>query len=149
MDLEALVRPLVESSGLELVEVTLRKEGGRRVLRVTVDREGGVDLDTIAATSERISRRLDLEEVSPGPYSLEVSSPGIERPLRAARDFERKVGEKVRVKVLSPEPATFTGRLIVADRDGIVVDAENREVRMAYDDIASARTVFEWGEKHK
>ncbi|MEX1047185.1 MAG: ribosome maturation factor RimP [Actinomycetota bacterium] len=149
MDVEALVRPLVESSGLELVEVTLRKEGGRRVLRVTVDREGGVDLDTIAAASERISRRLDIEEVSPGPYSLEVSSPGIERPLRSATDFERKVGEKVRVKVLSPEPATFMGRLIVADAEGIVVDAESGEVRITYGDVASARTVFEWGGKHK
>jgi ribosome maturation factor RimP len=61
MDVEALVRPVVESVGLELWEVTYRKERGRMILRVAVDRDGGVDLDTIAQTSERLSRRLDLE----------------------------------------------------------------------------------------
>ena len=81
MRLEALVGPVVESAGLELVDVSFRTEGGRRVVRVTVDREGGVDLDTISRTSEAISRRLDLEDAVAGSYALEVSSPGIERPL--------------------------------------------------------------------
>jgi len=145
MDMEALVRPVVESDGLELVEVTFRKEGGRRVLRVTVDREGGVDLDAISATSERLSRRLDLEEVTSGSYQLEVSSPGIERPLRTARDFERRVGERVKVKTKQPEPITCIGTLLSASDEGIVVAADDGERSIAYDDIASARTVFEWG----
>jgi hypothetical protein len=80
MDLEALVAPVVEAAGLNLVDVDMGREGKRRVLRVTVDREGGLDLDTIAEVSERVSRRLDLEGFDPGPYSLEVSSPGVERP---------------------------------------------------------------------
>lgn len=143
--MEALVRPVVESDGLELVEVTFRKEGGRRVLRVTVDREGGVDLDAISATSERLSRRLDLEEVTSGSYQLEVSSPGIERPLRTARDFERRVGERVKVKTKQPEPITCIGTLLSASDEGIVVAADDGERSIAYDDIASARTVFEWG----
>lgn len=147
MDVEALVRPVVESDGLELVEVTFRKEGGRRVLRVTVDKEGGVDLDTISATSERLSRRLDLEEITSGSYQLEVSSPGIERPLRTARDFERKVGEKVKVKTKEPEPITRIGTLLSASDEGIVVAADDGERSISYEDIASARTVFEWGGK--
>ena len=145
--MEALVRPVVESSGLELVDVALAKESGRRVLKVVVDKDGGVDLDTIAAASQKVSRALDLEGYAPGPYSLEVSSPGLERPLRSPRDFERKVGEKVKVKVGGDEPATHTGVLQEAGEDGIVVVSEQGEVRIAYADIASARTVFEWGGK--
>src|SRR5919106_3538082 len=87
MELEAVVRPVVEAAGLELVDVTFRREAGRRILRVTVDREGGVDLGAISLVSERISRRLDVEGFEPGPYSLEVSSPGVERPLRRPADF--------------------------------------------------------------
>ena len=90
MDVEALVRPVVESAGLELVDAAFRREGGRRVLRVTVDREDGLDLEAISEASERISRRLDLEEVTSGPYTLEVTSPGVERILRLPRDFERR-----------------------------------------------------------
>ena len=148
VDLEPIVGPVVESAGLELVEVVLGREDGRKVLRVTVDREGGVDLDTIAVTSNMLSRRLDLEGFSPDEhYSLEVSSPGLERPLRAPRDFLRKVGDTVRVKVLEPEPATVQGKLVAADDDGIVVTTDAGELRIGYEQVASAKTVFEWGEK--
>ena len=82
MDLEGTIRSVVEGAGLELVEANLHRTPGRSLLRVTVDREGGVDLDAIADASGRISRRLDLEGFDPGPYALEVSSPGIERPLK-------------------------------------------------------------------
>jgi len=148
MDIEALVRPVVESSGLELVEAAFHRDGGRRVLRVTVDREGGVDLDAISEASERLSRRLDLEDAVPGGrYTLEVSSPGIERPLRAPRDYERRVGEKLKVKTAEPMEGsrTHAGRLVAADAEGIVVATGQGERRIAFGDIRSARTVFEWG----
>jgi ribosome maturation factor RimP len=146
MDVESLVRPVVESAGLELVEVTFHREGGRRVLRVTVDREGGVDLDAIARTSERVSRRLDLERFEPGPYSLEVSSPGIERPLRSPRDFERQLGERVRVKTAEPIAGsrTHAGALVSADGEAIVIATEGGERRVPHADITSARTVVDW-----
>lgn len=151
MNVEALVRPVVESAGLELVEVTFRKERGRRILRVTVDREGGVDLDTISQTSERVSRRLDLEGFAPGPYSLEVSSPGLERPLRTPQDFERRVGEKIRVKTAAPVAGsrTHTGALVSADAEAIVIATDGGELRVPYADIASARTVIDWGEGNR
>jgi ribosome maturation factor RimP len=149
MDLEALVGPVVEAAGLELVEVSFGRQAGRRVLRVTVDREGGVDLDSIATVSERLSRRLDVEDFDPGRYSLEVSSPGVERPLRRPSDFVRKVGEKVKVRTSEPlEGArTHTGTLTAADEDGVVVTTETGERRLLYGHIASARTVFEWGSR--
>jgi ribosome maturation factor RimP len=151
VDVEALVRPVVESAGLELVEAAFRREGGRRVLRVTVDREGGVDLDAISQASERLSRRLDIEDVAAGSYTLEVSSPGVERPLRQPRDFERHVGEKVKVKTTEPFEGsrTHTGTLTAADDEAIVVRTDAGERRIPVDGIRTARTVFEWGPAEK
>ena len=147
MDVEALVRPVVESAGLEVWDVAFRGEGGRSVLRVTVDRDGGVDLDTIAGVSERLSRRLDLEDFGPKGYALEVSSPGLERALRTRRHFERSVGERVKVKTAVPVEGrnVLEGALVSADAEAIVVASEGGELRVPYADVASARTVFEWG----
>ncbi|HEY7280184.1 MAG TPA: ribosome maturation factor RimP [Actinomycetota bacterium] len=149
MDVEAMLRPVVEAAGLELVEATFTRDHRRRILRVTVDRDapGGVDLDTIAEVSGRISRRLDLEDVVSGPYDLEVSSPGVERPLKRPREFRRHTGERVKVRSVEPVDGsrTHTGTLEAADEVGIVVRTEAGDRRMRYEDVASARTVFEWG----
>ena len=147
MDAEALVRPVVESAGLELWEVTFRKEAGRTVLRVTVDRDGGIDVDTISEMSERLSRRLDLENFGRGRYQLEVSSPGLERPLRQPRHFQRSVGEQVKVKTVEPVAGSkiHAGALVSADAEAIVIATDGGELRVPYANVASARTVFEWG----
>ena len=158
-----LVRPVVKAAGLELWEVSFGREDGRRILRVTVDRvggdreggvdreggekEGGVDLDTIAATSQRLSRRLDLEGFEQDrPYELQVSSPGLERALREPRHFERSVGQQVRVKTVEPVSGrrVHEGALVSADAEAIVIASEGGELRVPYEGIASARTVFEW-----
>ena len=151
-----LVRPVVEAAGLELWEVSFGLQGGRRILRVMVDRaeraggdekDGRVDLDTIAATSQRLSRRLDLEGFEQDrPYELEVSSPGLERALREPRHFERSVGQQVKVKTVEPVDGrrVHEGALVSADAEAIVIASEGGELRVPYDGIASARTVFEW-----
>jgi ribosome maturation factor RimP len=158
-----LVRPVVKAAGLELWEVSFGREDGRRILRVTVDRvggdreggvdreggekEGGVDLDTIAATSQRLSRRLDLEGFEQDrPYELQVSSPGLERALRESWHFERSVGQQVRVKTVEPVSGrrVHEGALVSADAEAIVIASEGGELRVPYEGIASARTVFEW-----
>jgi ribosome maturation factor RimP len=147
-NVEGLVRPVVEASGLELWGVTFRKEHGRMVLRVLVDRDGGVDLDTISDASERLSRRLDLEGFSEDrSYALEVSSPGLERELSLPRHFERSVGTTVHVKTVAPIDGrrVHEGALVSADAEAIVIAADGGERRVPYADIASARTVFEWG----
>jgi ribosome maturation factor RimP len=146
VEAETLVRPVVEGAGLELVDVIFRRESGRRVLRVVVDREGGVDLDTIAELSERVSRRLDLEGFEPGPYALEVSSPGIERPLRRPDEFSQRVGDRVRVRLTAPRDGTANheGALVSADDEAIVIAASGGELRVPYREIASARTVADW-----
>jgi ribosome maturation factor RimP len=148
-DVEGLIRPVVEASGLELWEVSFGKEAGRMVLRVTVDRDGGIDLDTISETSERLSRRLDLEGFSEErPYSLEVGSPGLERALREPWQYGRSVGQRVKVKTAAPVGGrqVHEGELVSADAEAIVIASDGGELRVPYADVASARTVFEWGD---
>jgi ribosome maturation factor RimP len=142
-----MVRPVVESAGLELWDVELGGRAGRLVVRITVDRESGVDLDTIAEVSERVSRRLDLEDFSDRPYQLEVSSPGVERTLREPRHFERSIGRTLKVKTAAPIDGqrVHEGALVSADAEAIVIASDGGELRVPYADVASAKTVFEWG----
>lgn len=153
MDLQTVVGSVVEATaGMELVEVTFRREGGGKILRVTIDREGGVDLAAISEVSQKVSRRLDAEGFDPGgPYSLEVSSPGLERPLRRPEDFTKRIGQKVKVKTTEAvdRAHVYVGTLVAADGDGVTVATETGEHRMAHGDIAAARTVFEWGPQRK
>jgi len=146
VDAEALVRPVIEGAGLDLVEVTFRSEGGRRVLRVVVDRDEPLDLDTLSAISEKVSRRLDLESFGEGRYDLEVSSPGIERPLRTPAQFRRALGGLVRVKTTAPVADTHVheGPLVAADDFSITVAVDTVERQIRLTDVASARTVADW-----
>lgn len=146
MDAETLIRPVVEGAGLELVDVVFRRDGGRRVLRVTVDREPSPDLDTIAEVSERVSRQLDVQGFDAGSYLLEVSSPGIERPLRTAAHFRRAIGERVKVKTGPPVDGAHVheGPMVGADDEAITVDVGGAERRLPLGGIESARTVADW-----
>jgi ribosome maturation factor RimP len=134
-----LVEPLVAADGLELVDVQLA--GGS--LQVFVDRAGGLDLDAISLLSSRISAVLDEHDPVPGRYVLEVSSPGLERPLHRPDHFRRFVGTTVSVKTRPGVEGERRqkGRLEEADDDGVVVAGR----RLSYADIETARTVFEWG----
>jgi ribosome maturation factor RimP len=134
-----LVEPLVSGSGLELVDV----EHGPGLLKITLDREGGIDLDTITEASERISDVLDAHDPVPGRYTLEVTSPGLERPLRDPKHYQRFVGTPI---VIRTQPGVEGERRVQdilesADDDGIAIAGR----RLAYADIERARTVFEWG----
>ena len=139
---QTLVEPLLAPLDLELFDVELLGN----ILRVTVDRpgpEGGVDLDTIGEATTRISAALDDADPMPGRYTLEVSSPGLERTLRTPAHFRKYVGATISVKTV-PEvegDRRVQGALDAADDDGITVAGR----RFAYDQIAKARTVFEWG----
>jgi len=137
--------PVLESSGLELVDLVV----GRSQVQVTVDRPGGVDLDTLARANQALSRALDRLDPFPGPYTLEVSSPGLERPLRTAAQFARAVGEVVSVRTRPDAGLTrrLRGVLASADEAGCTVEGPeipDGSVRLAYSQIERARTVFEW-----
>jgi ribosome maturation factor RimP len=94
----ALVEPVLAEQGLELVDVEHRREGHGQVVRLLVDRHGGVDLDTLSRLSRELSILLDVDELVPGPYTLEVSSPGIHRPLRKPEHFVPYIGKRVRIR---------------------------------------------------
>jgi len=141
-----LLAPTLGALGTELVDVEVR----HGLVRVYVDRPGGADLDSIAEATRAVSSVLDEHDPQPGGrYTLEVSSPGVERPLRSARQFARAVGETVTVRTLSGGEGErrLTGRLVSADEDGFVLDGEGACAggrRLAYEDVERARTVFEW-----
>ncbi|MFP5377423.1 MAG: ribosome maturation factor RimP [Acidimicrobiia bacterium] len=133
------MEPVLAADGFELVDA--RFSSG--ALQIFVDRPGGVDLDAVAVVSTTVSELLDRHDPVPGRYTLEVSSPGVERPLRRPEHFRRFVGATVKVKT-RPDVAgerRLEGPLEAADDEGIVVAGR----RLAYGDIERARTVFEWG----
>lgn len=149
-DLEAVraaAEPVIAGLGLELVDVEVVGAGRARTLRLIVDRPDGVDLDALAAASHPVSEELDRVEALKGPYMLEISSPGLERPLRRPTEFRRFVGTTISIK--SHEVVSgarrHRGVLLEADDTGVVLEVEDEPRSFAYDQIASARTVFEWG----
>jgi ribosome maturation factor RimP len=148
---EALVRPVVEGAGLELVEVTYRGERGRRILLVTIDRDGGVDLATITAVSEKLARRLDLEGFGENPYQLEVSSPGLERPLKTPAQFARSLQARVEIRSTTPVDGAerHEGTLRAVDDAGVELDVDGVVRRIGFTEVASARTVVDWAAELK
>jgi ribosome maturation factor RimP len=146
--LAGVIEPVLIPFGLELFDLELTGSGSGRILRVVLDREGGVDLDAITVATEAISPVLDSEPtLLPGPYALEVSSPGLERPLRRPDHYRRVVGATVSVKTRDDQGAArrVRGVLTSADDDGFTLDVDGRAERIAYADVTQARTVFEWG----
>jgi ribosome maturation factor RimP len=152
----ALVEPLVEPYGIEVVDV----EHAGALLRISldfVDATKHIDLDTITTYSEQISDLLDLHDPIPGRYTLEVSSPGLERPLKTPDQFRRFVGTPVNVKTKrravndnandsdSDSERRFTGTLTEATDTHVTFDTPNGTRTLRYEDIDRAKTVFEWG----
>jgi ribosome maturation factor RimP len=145
--IRAAAEPVLSSLGLELVDVEIVGSGRARTLRLTVDREGGIDLDSLAEANGPVSDALDAVDALSGPYTLELSSPGLERPLRRPAEFARFVGTVISVKSRDPVDGArrHRGLLLEADDAGIAVEVDGEHRRFSYDAIASARTVFEWG----
>jgi ribosome maturation factor RimP len=140
------VEPVVAALGLELYDVEVTGTGRALVVRVLVDREGGIDLDTVGSAAQAISPVLDSDQVAralPGAYALEVSSPGLERPLRRPEHYQRAVGSTISVKTPGRR---LRGVVVEADDDSfeLALDDGTKE-RISYTEVAQARTVFEWG----
>lgn len=142
-----LLAPLFQGRGLEIYDLTY----GGGVLRIIVDKPGGVSLDEVADATKVASRLLDDNELVPGRYTLEITSPGLERPLRRLEHYTRAVGETISVKLGSHVEGErrIQGVLTGCDDDGITIEENGVPHRMAFRDITKARTVFEWGPKPK
>jgi ribosome maturation factor RimP len=158
-DVDTIVQalaPVVSELGLDLYDVDLSGSGRARVLRVLVDRDGGVDLEAIADATRAVSPLLDaapLDALIAGPYALEVSSPGLERPLRTPAHFERATGETISVKVRPADDhgaRRVRGVVAAADDSGFELRLDDGSTeRVAYADVTQARTVFEWATEPK
>ncbi len=138
-----LLAPLFHGRGLEIYDLTF----GGGVLRIIVDKPGGVSLDEVADASKVASRLLDDSDLVPGRYTLEITSPGLERPLRRPEHYARAVGETISIK-LGPQvegQRRIQGVLMGCDDDGITIEEDGVPHRMTFDDITKARTVFAWG----
>ena len=145
-DLSGLFEPVIESMGYELVGVEFVGGGGHGTLRVYIDREGGVNLDDCAAISHQISGILDVEEPIQQAYDLEISSPGIDRPLFKLSDYERFAGQvaKIKLAVALVGRKNFRGELLgVADPGLVQIEVDGERFDLPYADIARANLVGE------
>jgi ribosome maturation factor RimP len=143
-----IARRVAESEGLEIVEVQLLGGGAKRVLRITIDKPQGVSHADCELISQQVGTILDVEEVIPGPrYTFEVTSPGVERKLIGARDFQRFLGRKARVVLRQPveDRRRWEGKL--ADFSGDVVTLEaapGRSIRFSIEQVEKANLKFDW-----
>ena len=142
--LAGLIQPVVTAAGMDLESVRTTTAGRRRLLRVVVDSDHGVSLDDAAIVSREVSATLDATDVMGDvPYTLEVSSPGVDRPLIKPRHWRRAAGRLVRVKA-GPE-GTVQGRVLAADDDGVTMDVSGAERRFAYGDLGAGAIQVEFG----
>jgi len=142
-----------EAHGFELEDLRLLRAGRRMLLRVVIDKPGGVTLDDCRKMSRDLEGLLDLEDPIKGPYTLEVSSPGLDRPLRKPEDFKKHIGKLARVTTRHKVEAGnfFVGRLISVDDKGVRLQVlrggsqplGDGQIEIAFDNIASARLEIE------
>ncbi len=145
--LETVVEPVVSGAGCELVDLQCLVEHGRSILRVFADKPGGVTIDDCAVISRELGAVLDVEDIMPGRYSLEVSSPGLERVLKKEKDFLRFIGKTIKIRTLMPLDgrSNFKGRLD-AVHDGVIeiIDESDKMWAIRMEDIRKANLVAEF-----
>ncbi|MBI3301372.1 MAG: ribosome maturation factor RimP [Deltaproteobacteria bacterium] len=144
---EALATPLVEEEGIELWGVDLRQEAGRWVLRLALDREGGVTLDDLTRVHRQLSDLLDVHDLVPWRYTLEVSSPGINRPLLRPSHYRRYLGKRVRIQTRNAQHGrrVFVGPLgEVGEAQVSLVDSDVGEVRIPWEEVRKATAEHEF-----
>ena len=141
--LAGLIGPVVAAAGMDLESVRASVAGRRRLLRVVVDSDHGVSLDDAAEVSRDVSAALDATDVMGDmPYTLEVSSPGVDRPLTEPRHWRRAARRLVRVKTGA---GTVQGRVLAADAAGVTLDIDGAEHRFGYGDLGAGAVQVEFG----
>jgi ribosome maturation factor RimP len=147
--LAAIVEPVVAAAGYELESVEVTPAGRRRLVRVTVDADAGVSLDGVAEVSKAVSAALDDHQnvVGPAPYVLEVSSPGVDRPLTVPRHWRRATGRIVRVPVTGR--GRLEGRVLRADDDGVVLETGGEQCTLGYELLGHGRVQVEFSREEE
>ncbi len=141
--LRPLVTPVVSAVGLDLEGVEVIPAGRRRLVRIAVDKDGGVSLDDVALVSRALSDLLDQADVMGAqPYVLEVGSPGVDRPLTQARHWRRATGRLVDVELVTG--GRLTGRIEATDAEGVDLDVDGHDRRVEYSGVRTARVQVEF-----
>jgi ribosome maturation factor RimP len=140
-----LVAPILEDMGFELVDVEYVSRHGRWVLGLFIDREGGVTIDDCARVSREIGDVMDVREIIDHEYVLEVSSPGIDRPLRKIRDFEKAVGGRVKLRTGKPREGrrNYEGVLVRVQGEALTLFVDGEEISFTLDELDKANLVYE------
>jgi len=128
--LYSLVSPIVRTSGLELVEIQYHRGGrGRSIVKIFIDKKEGVTIDDCERLSRQVEAEMDVEDIIPGSYILEVSSPGLDRPFRRLEDYRKNIGRLVEVSTYVPinKGRFFVGRIKKVGEDAITLTLENGE----------------------
>ena len=143
-----LSEPLLAQLGFELVDLELAAGRSHAQLRVFIDRPDGVVIEDCERVSKELSALLDVSDPIPTAYTLEVSSPGLDRVLRTPAHFERFVGSRVHVELIAPKAGRrrYTGALRQTDGDAVTLEVDGVMERLAFADIGRARLVPEWPE---
>ena len=141
-----LLEAPVQALGYEVVELEFHSQGRGGLLRVYIDREGGVTVDDCEKVSRQVSAVLDVEDPIPGAYTLEVSSPGLDRPLRKEADFVRFAGERAKLELLLPKDGRkrYTGTLKGCEAGEVSIEVDGVVHRLPLGDIAKARLISEF-----
>jgi ribosome maturation factor RimP len=146
--LAGLIEPVIAAAGMDLESVRMTVAGRRRLLRVIVDSDHGVSLDDAADVSREVSALLDASDVlGEVPYTLEVSSPGVDRPLTEPRHWRRARGRLVKVKATArgAAGATVEGRVLAADAEGVTLGLADGEQRFGYGELGAGAIQVEFG----
>jgi ribosome maturation factor RimP len=139
-----LARPILAARGIELVEIVLRGSPGRQLVRLDIDRAGpcGIGLSDCQDVSRELGEALDRTELMPGSYTLEVSSPGIDRPIRSADDFRRNTGRRLVVTTRGEDGAerSYVGTLVGCENDELRLEGDSADtIRIPMKDVVRAR----------
>jgi ribosome maturation factor RimP len=144
-ELSKLVQPILDEMDIELVDLQILGSGGRTIIRIYADQENGISLDTCTKASRAIAAELDRMDPIKSQFVLEVSSPGLDRPLKTKRDFEKSMGKKVKIKYLDGEkPTRIRGIIQQVNDETVTLDVDQELVQINYKNIELAKLVIEF-----
>jgi len=145
-NIQALVEPILSEHHLELVELACRLQGRQLLVRLLMDRVGGVTIQHCARVNRLIGEALEQANLIEGSYTVEVSSPGLDRPLVKKRDFERAIGDQVRIDMAEQAvpPSALEGMVLAVQPEAIVLKTTSGNVTIPFSEIRLAKKVLRW-----
>jgi ribosome maturation factor RimP len=142
----AIADPILSNEGMELVEIEYRRESKGWVLRLYIDKVGGATLDDCTRISQEVGRSLDVEDFISTPYTLEISSPGLSRPLKKEKDFMKYRNQMIKVKTVDPieNRRQFNGKLLGISEDRIEIEMDGGIFQISLSNVAKANLEIDW-----